>query len=454
MKTAILLAMMLCVGTASAQDQLRDQIAGIKRDFSRPISEWTDEFVQETFQKFLNLSVQQILWDDEFHARVKDRLPARQPKVRVTIESELRTPYINGNEIVVPVSYVRYLYAIAMLVGHDVYVQDNYVRMGRPLLTTPFRESAILPILAPPIHNAVDVEAFNSMQAYLVCPPENQQCQVIQGQAVLAAILFTVLHELSHQFLHHVVSEEGVNVDQEIAADQNAYLVLLQMAGEFKDYKDEVQKEIKLTIELTPIVWLQVESSREGIANVVAAARERALLNHFSGDEREDIDDFIRPERTKENVQQLEIAARETPQRILIDGVEFRPDDVIGKKLTVASMKHTIVALRPGEIALAVSDTSDGDSKIQLMFQPFPTFDLVAVQNAQHQRKWSEVLFRTSNEKLQPRDPTVALAHWEALHRFGMDSCIIVADWNSIPSSKWERVLQWKRDGEPLASWY
>src|ERR1019366_7142697 len=116
MKTAILLAMMLCVGTASAQDQLRDQIAGIKRDFSRPSSEWTDEFVQETFQKFLNLSVQQILWDDEFHARVKDRLPARQPKVRVTIESELRTPYINGNEIVVPVSYVRYLYAIAMLV--------------------------------------------------------------------------------------------------------------------------------------------------------------------------------------------------------------------------------------------------------------------------------------------------------------------------------------------------
>src|SRR5258706_383273 len=111
MKTAIVLAMILWVGTASAQDQLRDEVAGLKRDLSRPINEWTDKSVQETFQKFLNLSVQKILWDDEFYARVKNRLPARQPKIRVTIDLELRTPYIRGDEIVVPVSYLRYLSA-------------------------------------------------------------------------------------------------------------------------------------------------------------------------------------------------------------------------------------------------------------------------------------------------------------------------------------------------------
>jgi hypothetical protein len=326
--------------------------------------------------------------------------------------------------------------------------------MGRPLLTTPFRKSAILPLLAPPIHTAVDLESFNTIQPYLTCPSENQQCQMIQGQAVLAAILFTVLHELSHVLLHHVVSEEGINVDQEIAADRNAYFVLRQLTDQYKDLGEQFQKEMRTTLELTPIVWLEMESSREGIANVVAKARESALLDQFSGDERDNIDDFIQPERRDRNVRHLDITANELPERVVIDGVEFKPGEAIGRQLTVTSMKHVVVGLRPGEIAVAVLDTFDRNDPVQLVFRPLPKLDVGAVQLAQQKRKWAEVLFRTSNDKLQPRDPSVALAHWEALHRLGMDACVIVTDWNSIPNSEWSRVLLWQRSGEPLASWY
>jgi hypothetical protein len=277
---------------------------------------------------------------------------------------------------------------------------------------------------------------------------------MIQGEAVLAAILFTVLHELSHVLLHHFVSEEGINVDQELAADRNAYFVLRQLTSQYKDFGEQLQKEMRTTLELTPIVWLEMESSREGIANVVAAARESALLDQFSGDERDNIDDFIQPERHKNNVRHLDITANELPERVVIDGVEFKPGEAIGRQLTVTSMKHVVIGLRPGEIAVVVIDTFDRNDSVQLVFRPFPKLDVGAVQLAQQHRKWAEVLFRTSNDKLQPRDPSVALAHWEALHRLGMDACVIVNDWNSIPNSEWSRVLLWQRSGEPLATWY
>jgi hypothetical protein len=452
----LLAALVLLSGSSSsAQVNLEEQASDLRKDFARPVSEWDDAFVQKTFQKYLNLYVEGLLWDPAFHSEMQAYLPEEKPHLRVDVTLELRTPYVNGNEIVIPVAYIRYLWAIGLLVGHDVYAQDHYLQLGRPLLTTPFRKSAIVPLL-PHLDQAVESNAFPSAEVYLRCPPQNARCQTVEGQAFSAIILFTILHELSHELLNHRVTEEGVNVDQEIAADRNAYLVLQHCAEEFKSQEKQVREELQLSYKIAPIVWLTVEASRQGIANVVAKARREALLRQFEGDARDEIDSLIVPEHSAHNTQHLKVTSSERPELLLVDGVPFPPGEVIDKTLIVARMMHTVVATRAGEIAVATIEASNTTREIslQLVFRPLPALDLKAIEQARDHRKWVDVVFLSSAEDLQPRDSRVAFDHWKAFHRLGLDRAISVTDWNSIPSSEWSQILEWQRQGQALAIWY
>src|SRR5208283_1109922 len=154
--------------------------------------------------------------------------------------------------------------------------------------------------------------------------------------------------------------------------------------------------------------------------------------------------------------QHLKVTADKPPESLMIDGVPFPSNEVINKTLIVARMKHTVVATRPGEIALATSEDDDtsGEVALHLVFRPFPPFDLKAVEQARDHRKWLDVVFLSSNDDLQPRDSKVALEHWKAFHRLGFDSAISVTDWNSIPTSDWAQILEWQRQGQALANWY
>lgn len=69
------------------------------------------------------------------------------------------------------------------------------------------------------------------------------------------------------------------------------------------------------------------------------------------------------------------------------------------------------------------------------------------------QRKWAEILARTTDENLEPRQPAAAPYHWEALHYFGLNRLIRAEDLKSIPEPMWRRVQLWERLGQPLAAW-
>jgi hypothetical protein len=69
------------------------------------------------------------------------------------------------------------------------------------------------------------------------------------------------------------------------------------------------------------------------------------------------------------------------------------------------------------------------------------------------QRKWTEILARTTDENLKPRQPAAAPYHWEALYHMGLSRLIRVEDWKSIPEPMWRRVQLWERLGQPLAAW-
>jgi hypothetical protein len=83
-----------------------------------------------------------------------------------------------------------------------------------------------------------------------------------------------------------------------------------------------------------------------------------------------------------------------------------------------------------------------------------PPPNIEKLQEAKDDRQWLQLLSMTTDSNLQPRDKTVALLHWEALHRLGWDASILVKDWTWIPAENWQNVLDWQHRAQPLATWY
>lgn len=445
----VLLAMPL-----SAQQSLERQAEDLKRAFSTPIVNWDPTFIKATFQKYVDLYVNQLLWDPEFQKKMKNNLPKATPSIVVRVTDELRTPYAENGQIILPVSYIAYLGNISTLVGHDLYGNDNYVHLDRPLLSTPFRTNSIIPLLSP-LYHFVDTNGYPAIQYYVRCPVTDKECTEVQESSAVALIVFALLHEISHQFFHHDLAYEGVDLEKELAADKNAFFVLTQLTSDFVDPlgDQDVTKEIRLAYRLSPIVWLEIEGSRNGITNVIAKAREQALLEKLTKEEHEEIDDLIQPEITSDNLARLTISWTDPPDLLIVDGVRVPPTDVIGKTLIVPSGLHTVVATRSNAISANRWSVHD-DAHFSLVFRPFGGYDASVMPTLEKQQDWLGILCRTSDSGLRPKDPTVGLYHWDAMHHLGLDTLIAIDDWSSIPESKRRTYLRWQNNGAPLSSWY
>ena len=454
MKQAAMSLFLALTLTAATQDGLEQKAQELRQDLSRPIVQWDDSFVMTVLERYLNLYLD-LLWEPEFRHKVEGYLPKRRPKISVEVAGELRTPYIRKDEIVVSAEYLRYLVAIGTLLGHDAYVQDHSINTQYPLLSSAYRRSAIIPLLQP-LGAYLDVDGFLSLQTYLICPQADALCGVVQNQAAVAMCLFVILHELSHEVLHHAVSEEGVNLDHEIAADKNATAVLSLMAEEFSGPTEEIKKELRVETEIAPIVFLEIERSRAGGENQFLEARKEALLRSFPADEQEEMELFIDPERSAANVDRMTVDWDDVPDLLLIDGVVVPIDQIAGKEWIVTGEKHTVIALRATSIAWAISSPPSESSviHIHLAFKPFPSADKDAIEDARAKRQWTEVLSRTTDSKLQPKDQMLTFYHFEALHRLRLDRYIKVQDWSVVPKEEWPKIEVWQRNAEPLSSWH
>jgi hypothetical protein len=449
----VLLLCLLSV-SLSAQQTVEQQAEDLRRAFSTPLVDWDQAFIQTTFQKYIDLYINKLLWDPDFQKKMTNNLPRVAPTVNVRVTNELRTPFAENSQIILPVSYIAYLYNISTLVGHDLYGKDNYVHLGRPLLSTPFRTNSIIPLLSP-LYRFVDTNGYPAIQYYVQCPAADKKCAEVQQSSAEALILFALLHEISHQFFHHDLAYEGVDLDKELAADQNAFFVLTQLTSDFVDPlgDEDVTKEIKLAYRLSRIVWLEIEASRNGIANVVAEAREKILVGKLTNAEHEEIDDLLQPEITSDNLARLAISWNEDPDLLIVDGVAISASDMKGKTLIVTAGSHTVVATRPD--AISVNEFSSHSIRnLSLVFKPFVTLDRVALTELEKQKDWLGILCGTSDEELRPRNAMVGLYHWEAIHHLGLDGLIAIDDWSSIPEFKRRAYLGWQNSGTPLLSWY
>jgi hypothetical protein len=437
-----------------AQSDLENKAKELQKDFSKPIVEWDDSFVVTTFQRYLNLYLD-LLWEPDVYPKVAAFLPARPPRIHVEVAGELRTPYVHNDEMVVPVEYIRYLGAIGSLLGHDVYVEDNFINIQFPLLSGPFRKSLIIPLLQP-LSSYLDIEGFQTLQTYLMCPKSEADCATVQNQSETAMVLFAILHELSHEVLHHSVSEEGVNLDHEIAADKNASAVLSVLAQEFRDFPPDLKKEIQFVTEVSAVVFLDVEAARAETGDTFPEKRKDALLKRFSAVMQTEIEMFLAPEHSATNVEHVTVDWNEVPNILLIDGIVVPIADIEGKEWTVTAKTHTVIALRSGEIAgEVVSVRSEGSrTNVHLVFKPFPPVNRDSVEDALRRQQWLEALSYTTDEEFRPRDPALTYEHFEALHKLGLDGYIRVQDWNLIPKASWRNVQAWQNDSAPLSSWY
>jgi hypothetical protein len=438
----------------SAQQTVEQQAEDLKRAFSTPLVNWDDSFIQTNFQKFVDLYINQLLWDPDFQKKMGSNLPKAAPKVTVRVTTELRTPFAEDGQIILPVSYVVYLWNISTLVGHDVYGSDNFVHLDRPLLSTPFRTNSIIPLLSP-LYQFVDTNGYQAVRYYIQCPANDKKCNEVQTSSATALILFALLHEISHQFFHHDLAYEGVDLEKELAADQNAYFVLTQLSSDFIDPLGDrdVTKEIRLAYRLSPIVWLEIESSRSGITNVIAQKRAQALIEKLKPEEHDAMEEFLEPEITSDNLARLTITWNDAPDLLIVDGVTMSAMDIKGRALLVTSGLHTVIATRHNAISVN-RFSAHADKRVQLLFQPFVAFDGAAMPALEKQQDWLGILRATSDETLRPKDATVGLYHWEALHRLDLDGLISIDDWSSIPESKRATYLRWQNSGAPLASWY
>lgn len=135
----ILLLILVCI-LASAQDAFTRKADQIKALASRPPAEWNDALVLKVMQMYLDLYLD-MLWAPELHHSAAPRLPQRRPNIVVQIAGELRTPIWSGGTMTVPLEYLNYLNSIGLLVGHDIFVDDQQIDLPNPLLSAPFRSS-------------------------------------------------------------------------------------------------------------------------------------------------------------------------------------------------------------------------------------------------------------------------------------------------------------------------
>jgi hypothetical protein len=449
----VLCAALLFPIVSSAHETCEEKAVKISRTQSRPVVELDSAAAVANEEELLNFCMECMLWDFETNPKLRALLPPQRPTVVGKMTGGLRSPYLEKDKIVFPFEYYGYLNLIGLLVGHDAYANDYHFPLEKTLLNTPYRMGEVTSLMNP-LSAYLDPSSFSSLQQVLMCGNNEQDCQNVLKSSLAAIVLFPLLHELSHLALHHAVGIEGVNANDEIAADKRAFKALRIISETVFDKNADTQKECRFTYVLAPLVWLQSEASRTPGSNSLAEQRLQALLGELDEEARETVESIINPETSKHNLQKLSLSWDRTPERLYIDGIRVSPADVLGKRLILASQPHVIVALSGESLAVAQVDSSSQTRSVTLALQPFKNSSLSEVESLQSVRKSIDILLRTTDVNLQPRNSSLAIYHWRALHMLHLDSLIQNIDWTEIPPAKRAEVQMWQQSGQFLSCWW
>jgi hypothetical protein len=337
--------------------------------------------------------------------------------------------------------------------GHDLYVlRGDEFPIPSSFLIDPYRTRPILPLL-PQLTQLLLVP-----QQLIRCPANATLCAEPQGSAmVLGTIGFVIAHEEGHRLLGH--QQKKVHpLDEEIAADREAWRMLLAVAPKASDDDDRLESRIRAAVIAAPFAvlrWLRDSSQRPADAEVMERRAEK--LRDLAGDEYfGDPASLVEPAAVVVKLQNVAIQWTEEPDDLSIDGVGVRPREIAGRTLRLLT-RARIFARKDGRFAYTEVAPSRGNSQTAVLTFVTPLAgdrSRAELDELRRARQWFKLFLATTSPSLQPRSPQTALEFYQALHNLGIGAATdssnagLTARRGGIANAR-----RWSAEAQPLGTW-
>jgi hypothetical protein len=435
---------------AQPSPELQKRLLGLQ---GKPASSWTRADLEQMEQTMLALT-REMLASGMTRAR-----RARFERIHILASNDEKGPpaWADGDTIYLSRDALGELIILGMYLGHDLYVlHGGELPIPPSLLLTPYAARPVIPIL-PTLQELITGRV---PQQLIRCPPNATLCAEPQYVAILLGTIgFVVAHEAGHVFLGHgqkLTHPAG----EEVAADREAWRMLLAVAPKQASEEDESSVEARVRTEViaAPFLilrWLR-DSSREADVETLDERAER--LRALAGDEYfGDPSSLVDPESRTGQLRNVQVEWSEDPDDIWIDGVRVAPSEITGHSLRLMTPAH-IFARKNSRFGFAEIARTGGKAidVARLEFvEPLAGASSSQEMGAMRRdRQWFRLFLATTSPSAQPRSPEVAFEFNQALNGLGLGAAIDPGN-AALAARRGARALtrRWWIDAQPLGTW-
>jgi hypothetical protein len=348
-------------------------------------------------------------------------------------------------------SYFDEMLVLAGLLAHDLHViYLDWLPDPQPLLTRPWAETPLLPLLRP-----LSVYAENSAW-FASCPQGLEGCRLLLGTTIGATLGFVASHELAHRLYGHEGNAAArYPLDQEKSADRLARRILDRMHAEASFEDEGFAEAFELALAAGPLLTLENEIEKTPWRAADLRVRLDSLAQELPERLRDDALDLVRPETSSENAGRLRVVWDETPELLIVNGMTVSPEEVQGRELRVAGALHRVFARSRDRFAFdRVVAEGAAPAVARLLFQPLAApVSAAELEGLEEDRAWLELLCRTSRADLTPGEAWLAPRHLRALRRMGLDAWIDADGWGMLSGEDLRRARLARQRSRALAGW-
>jgi hypothetical protein len=432
---------------------LRGQSVGSPEDLARKLRDAT---ALSPEKQPLAIADPIVRYIHELAWPVASRIAGRQvsePAIEVVMRPSDEGPFIDRGRIVFPAVFLFQAFSFGLLLSHDVWILNgNVFPVLDPVLQRPHATSPLLPLLdlkQLPVENT----AWVGLNSTTNCWGRNPACAQFQTGVLTAVIAFALAHEYAH--VVNGQGDSGVH-SYSLQTEKDADAWALRFLAEFRR-GSQVALEMRAAMDAAPAAFLRFRSAISGTPGDDLNQRADAMAGRLIRDARRLHDRLFDSLRSESGLGRLRIAFQQEPLTIVLNGQTLDPAGIRGKDLPVRSGVHHLLAVFPGGIACIQPVVAAGSlEQAAVVPVPFSTAnpDRSEMDAFSDQRRWGDVLARTSDSQLRLRNRSFAYDHAQALHECGAASVI---DASTLPAGldadDLRQVGRWMRSGKVLHTW-
>ncbi len=347
-----------------------------------------------------------------------------QPKYRVVDGPITTAPVLDGDTVVITKSYLIGIELLGSTLAHDVYTQEfgtfPSVDQNTPAILKQAQLLSQWPV-------SIDtVQQLSVQPASVICADAETTCGNVTVAGMALTTMFVLGHELAH--LYNGDADGPRQLTTEMRADDAAIGALEAIRAQLVDGTGtgSYARAVGTMAWVAPLMILdfQRSSAESDAADDEILERRRRIQDRMSADQRQAIALYMPP--TKGALQTIHIDSAIGVDWIAVDGVDLDPKAVVARDLKLRRSEHVVAAGAAGAIAYGhVAEDAD-TSVVPLVFHSLrPADDRAEIVQLLNRGQWLEALTRTADRYLQPRNDGVALLHWKALHRLGLNEIAV-----------------------------